>query len=451
MARMNIGTSATVNRTHEGAPAKTLTRLQELRRSVLACMLWEDNFYSSGASTAERIAALVPQCKPEDVAALAIEARSQMYLRHVPLFLVREMVRHEKHRKLVRKTLATVIQRADEMSEFLAMYWGGGDRRTAKDKALPKSVQRGLADAFVKFSPYQLAKYNRDNPIKLRDVLFLSHAKPQGAIQASTWAKLVDGTLESPDTWEVAITACGKDEAKKQAEWMRLLSERKLGGMALMRNLRNMQQCKVRDSLIREALVEMKPDKILPFRFLSALRYAPSFASELESAMLKNLAEQPRFDGMTVVVVDCSASMDVPVSKKSEVTRNDAAIGVAIAARELSDSCRVFAYGTYTKEMAAYRGLALLNELKRSNVGSSTNLGQCIRQINRSVEYDRIIVITDEQSHDAVPGPNGKGYVINVAVEAPGVGYGAWQHIDGWSDRVLDFIRVAEAEAAESE
>lgn len=36
-------------RTHEGAPAVACTPAQALRRSVLACMLWEDEFYESGS------------------------------------------------------------------------------------------------------------------------------------------------------------------------------------------------------------------------------------------------------------------------------------------------------------------------------------------------------------------------------------------------------------------
>jgi hypothetical protein len=59
-------------------------------------------------------------------------------------------------------------------------------------------------------------------------------------------------------------------------------------------------------------------------------------------------------------------------------------------------------------------------------------------------KYDRIIVITDEQSHDRVPAPKGKGYVINVASARNGVGYGAWSHIDGWSEAVIDYIRELE-------
>jgi hypothetical protein len=59
---------------------------------------------------------------------------------------------------------------------------------------------------------------------------------------------------------------------------------------------------------------------------------------------------------------------------------------------------------------------------------------------------DRLIVITDEQSHDRVPVPkHGRGYVVNVASYRNGVGYGAWTHIDGWSEAIIEYIRSVEA------
>ena len=56
---------------------------------MLACLLWESQFYEDGVEIAGRIAELVPKVAAEKVAALAIEAREQMKLRHVPLLLVR--------------------------------------------------------------------------------------------------------------------------------------------------------------------------------------------------------------------------------------------------------------------------------------------------------------------------------------------------------------------------
>src|ERR1051325_6712185 len=169
--------------THEGARAHNITPELQLRRSVLACLLWEDQFYEDGVEISGRIKELVPQVKADAVAALAVEARTKMKLRHVPLLLVREMARHATHRALVSDTLAGIIQRADELAEFVAIYW--------KDGRAPLSgqVKKGLAAAFPKFDEYQLAKYDRGGPIKLRDVLFLSHAKPRDAAQAGVWKK----------------------------------------------------------------------------------------------------------------------------------------------------------------------------------------------------------------------------------------------------------------------
>jgi hypothetical protein len=50
--------------------------------------------------------------------------------------------------------------------------------------------------AFPKFNEHQLAKHDRSGPIKLRDVLFLCHARPRDAAQAGVWKKLIGGRLK---------------------------------------------------------------------------------------------------------------------------------------------------------------------------------------------------------------------------------------------------------------
>src|SRR5574341_1093074 len=87
--------------THEGARAAKIGPEQQLKRSVMSCLLWEDSFYEDGFSIASRIAELIPRCRPEFVAACAYHARMVMKLRHVPLLLVREMARLKSHKHLV--------------------------------------------------------------------------------------------------------------------------------------------------------------------------------------------------------------------------------------------------------------------------------------------------------------------------------------------------------------
>ena len=436
MARMNLLNLPWMKtkRTHEGAPAKHISAEQELRRSVLACMLWEDQFYEEGVAITGRIRELVPKVAAEKVSALAIEAREKMKLRHAPLLLVREMARLATHRQLVAETLLRVVQRADEISEFVALYWSEGKQ------PLSAQVKKGLAAAFTKFDEYALAKYNRATPVKLRDVLFLTHAKPVDSAQAELWKRLVADQLATPDTWEVALSS----GADKREAWERLLGENKLGALALLRNLRNMQEAKVDEGLVRAALGRMRTERVLPFRFIAAARYAPQWEQELEQAMFRSLEGQAKLPGKTVLLVDVSGSMDAPLSRRAEMRRNDAAYGLAVLLREIAGQASLYTFSDRLVRVPSRRGFALRDALNASQPHNGTYLGKALGEMDEN--YDRLIVITDEQSHDAVPNPKGRGYAINVASFQNGVGYGKWTHIDGWSDSVIEYIRAAEPE-----
>jgi len=435
-------------RTHEGTPACVLTPEQKLRRTALSCLLWEKEFYEDGLQIAARIRELVPQVAAEKVAALAVEARERMKLRHLPLLLVREMARTASHRTLVADTLMRVIQRADELSEFVAIYWLEGRQ------PLSGQVKKGLAAAFGKFDEYALAKYNRDGAVHLRDVLFLSHARPVDRAQADLWKRLAQNELATPDTWEVSLSSVGRDvvdkEAKqeqKRAAWERLLTERKLGALALLRNLRNLQQAHVREDLVLEALAELKTDRVLPFRFLAAARVTPQWEQALESAMFRALdGQSSKLVGRTALLIDVSGSMDYALSQKSEMRRTDAAFGLAILLREMAEDVAIFTFSESTVRIPNRRGMALRDALAASQPHSGTYLGAAVQRLETELggEYDRLIVITDEQSHDQIPAPSGRGYVVNVASNRNGVGYGAWTHIDGWSEAVIDYIRESE-------
>jgi 60 kDa SS-A/Ro ribonucleoprotein len=425
-------------RTHEGGAAIPSNPTRELRRAILACLLWEDQFYESGQSIADRIASLVRLVPPEDVAALAIEARTKFHLRHAPLLLVRELARSAKG-NLVGRTLSAVIQRADELAEFLAIYW------REKRQPLSKQVKVGLAHAFTKFSAFQLARYKADDKaISLRDVLFLSHAKPKDEAQAAVWKQLIDGKLPVPDTWETNLSA----GADKKETFERLIREGKLGYMALLRNLRKMTEVGVDDALIRGALsAGAAGSKALPFRFIAAARAAPRFEVQLDAAMSQASEGATKLPGRTTILVDVSGSMEDKLSAKSDLTRMDAACGLAILARELCEDCRVFAFSNEMAEIPPRHGMGLADAIKGSMQHGGTMLGAAVDRINHLVACDRLIVITDEQAHDTVNGPKGmtKGYMINVASAKNGVGYGQWTRLDGFSEAILTYIQELEA------
>lgn len=429
--------SLNMGKTHEGALSVPSSPVKELRRAMMAYMLFEGQFYESGEDSAKRMQGLIKSVKFDEAAQIAIDAREKMKLRHAPLFLVRELLRYHKGRQ-IGDLIARVIQRPDECGELLALYWKDG-----KDQPLTAQLKIGLARALKKFNEYQLAKWNKDGAVKLRDVLFLSHSRPGDADQAAVFKKLAENKLTTPDTWEVALSG-GAD--KKEA-FTRLIQEKKLGAMALLRNLRGMIESGVSEDVIRDGLHSMKADRVLPFRFISAAKYAPRLEDELESAMFKSLAEVPKLGGKTALLIDHSGSMQATVSARSEISRFDAAAALAMILRETCDRVRVFTFSDRMIEVPPRRGFAMVQAVREVINPVRTMLGSAVRTVYQVFpECDRIIVVTDEQSADRPPHPQGRGYIINVGGNKNGIGYGPWVTIDGWSENVIEYIRESEKE-----
>lgn len=429
--------------THQGGKAVHTTAVQQLRRSVMACMLWEDTFYELGQTIAQRIeeeVAAVLRLKngANSVANIAYEARTAQKLRHVPLLITLSLLRqaNAEDRTIVSGLLAAICQRPDEITEFLALYWKDGKR------PLAAQVKRGLGMALQSFDSYAVSKYaNRPGAVRLRDVLFLTHAKPKDAAQEALWKLLAEDKLTVPDTWESNLSA----GADKRATWERLLAERKLGALALLRNLRNMQTAGVALETIAAGLVTMNTERVLPFRFITAARYAPQLEPALEAAMFKCIEGATKLAGRTLLLVDRSGSMNYPISSKSELRRDDAAAALAMLLREICEKVAVMSYSTTATLVPPRRGFALRDVIMQGHGGGT--MTQSALEAAAKVGYDRIIVITDEQSDQTIsePLPGTKGYFINVATNKNGIGYGPWVHIDGWSEAVVNYIVQYEA------
>lgn len=433
MATLNRKTKTPAPKTHEGAPAKRISAHRELKRAVLSTFLWEDQFYENGQSIGDRITSLVAQCNPNDVADLCIDARTQYNLRHVPLLILTALLKHPKRPANMAEIIAKTIQRPDEMGELISIYWKDGKR------PLAAPLKKGIAQAFGKFNEYSLAKFDGNNKaVKLRDVMFLTHPKPAKG-RAALYKRIANGEMKTPDTWETALSA----GADKKATFERLITEGKLGYLALLRNLRNMEQAGVDRSVVTKALRarENGAERVLPFRYIAAARHAPSFEPAIDGALVASLKDMDALDGTTAVYVDVSGSMVSKVGGKSELTRMDAA---ATLASIIPGDVRIFTFSNLVKEVPARKGMAGVEAIKRSQPHSGTRLGDAVSHAN-SQKFDRVIFITDEQSSQPVPNPKAENaYMINVASYKNGVGYGKWTHIDGFSERVLTWIKEYE-------
>ena len=160
----------------------------------------------------------------------------------------------------------------------------------------------------------------------------------------------------------------------------------------------------------------------------------------MEVKFFECFAGREKLAGRTLILVDVSGSMEVALSGKSEMARMDVACSLAMIGREMFEDLQVFTFSNSMVEVPGRRGFALRDAVTNSQPHGGTELGKAVGALP---PRDRLIVITDEQSHDPVP--QLKCYIINVASNKNGVGYGQWLHIDGWSDMVLDYIAKYEA------
>lgn len=434
---MKINTRTSVF-THEGAKAVQEVPYERLKRTVLACMLFEDSFYEDGKKAVDRIIELCARCTCQQVLDLALLASEKYGIRHVPLQLIVEALKHKNKPANFSDYIDKIIKRPDMMTDLLALYW--------KDKRVPLAYQlkKGLAKAFCKFDEYQLAKYNRDNPIKLRDVLFLTHAKPKNEEMAAMWKRLVNKELKTPDTWEVRLSA-GED---KQESFVDLLKNGKMGKLAILRNLRNMQESGVPKELVASEL-HRNMKEMLPFQYIAASRECPAWEDIIDPAMVKACSLKPKILGKTLVLVDVSGSMDSPISNKSKMMRMDAACGMAILLKECCPDAIIFSFSDGLALIPPRQGMALRDAIVKSQTHNGTMMGAAIyAAIKWSGTYDRIIVITDEQSHDQIPpvSPFLKHYILNIASYQNGVGRkDQWTTISGFSEASIDFIREYES------
>lgn len=457
-----------------GGTAYALKDEAKLMTGVLTTFFNEPKFYGDTDKGIITTARKLAKSNPEFVAKLAAYARNEFHMRTISQVLAAEVANGAKGNPIVRKMARRVIERPDDMANILSYYLANFK------KPIARSLRRGLADAFPRFDEYQLAKYKGlDNDVKLRDVVKIVRPKPVKEGQGELWKKLIENTLETPETRETILSA--KGQSKKV--WEDMIDSKKLGYMATLRNLENMLKNKVSNKHIAQVCDYLRNEtavarsKQLPFRFFSAYKMLEQGVSHpkvgdvldaLEDAISISTQNIPHFDGVTFMTTDTSGSMTSPMSRNSIVRCMDIGCLLEAVAHQFCESpiCSVFGTNFKTVNLSKRAGiLSNMQKIERTNVGWSTNLYTALDYLIKNKIYvDRIIVFSDMQSY----GDSGS-YYGNKSCQKYLTEYhnkinpNAWMHsidlqgygqtkfmgnnvnlIAGWSDKVLQFIKMTE-------
>jgi len=491
MSRFNstaIDQSKTTN--HEGAEAFTLSSEMELYKTVCTSVL-QNKFYESSNQTLNRIRSLINQCDPEYVARLAVYARKEMNLRTIPLVLTVELAKIHNGDDLISRMTENVILRADEITELLSFYQIANKRNgTKKLNKLSKQISKGISKSFDKFEEYHFAKYNRPTEIKFRDALFLCHVSPKTTDQKDLFEKIITDTLETPYTWETQLSESGKNGKTKKEVWEELIGSRKVGYMAILRNLRNILEAGVSREHIRNVCDYISNEnavlnsKQLPFRFLSAYKiirgttrafyydpptkkldsiYVPEILEALEKAIIISIKNLPiNEDDNVLIASDVSASMCKSVSDRSSVMLYDIGTLMAMMIKHKTKYSLTGLFGDIFKTYNFPKDniLAGTYELLKieGEVGYSTNGYKVIKYANENQQkIDKIMIFTDMELYGGSirkewltfksNNPNAKLYLFDLN------GYNTTPFsekedgvflISGWNEKVFEMMNNLE-------
>lgn len=466
MAKFNSSqTNRTTNRS--GHAAYKMADKQKLVTQVLTSFFNEKKFYGDNTAEMQETIKKVIAADPQFVANLAVFARREFNMRSVAHVLVAYLAHEVNGKPYTRKAVNAVAIRGDDATEIMACYLD------LFGKPIPNALKKGISDAMQRFDEYTLAKYKGDGKaVKMRDLLCLCRPTPKNEAQSEMWKRLLNGEIQTAYTWESELSAHGNNAAT----WEKLIASGKVGYMALLRNLRNIIQAnpanlnKVLDTIQNPEAV--KRSRQLPFRYLSAYKEVVNIGGSKVFDALENAVEAaceniPKLEGTTVIAVDVSGSMSDHISAKSTVRCYEIAMLLGLIANKICDNSIFYTFNTKIEKYAVSHRNGILETVTRSRCGGGTRMGLPFEKMLRDkIKADRIIILSDNECNSGWQAPvqtladeYRRKAGVDIWVHAIDLqGYGTQQFyggktnvIAGWSEKVFEFIRLAEQGAGNLE
>ncbi len=458
---------------------------------LLLTSFFQDQYYRNQAEIEDTLCKLMDDIDDKlFLAQAAIFARTHFGMRTVSHVVAAELAKYISGCHWGKAFYEKVVYRVDDMTEILSYYfWKIG---LTKDASIPNSMKKGFAKAFDKFDAYHLAKYRMaDKKIKLVDLVNLVHPKPTEKNRKAL-QMLVRDSLRNADTWEAMLSAAGQNlteendtAALKAKAWKQLVTTRKIGYLALLRNVRNiLDQAPSIASNAAKMLTDrelIKKSMVMPFQIFTAIHavayvpvkmrshsyrqgFRPNSVLTREKKMLKkeerlmlkaletalelSLDNVPKLDGRTAIVLDTSGSMNGQPSLIGSLF-------AAVLAK--TNECDLMLFDNDARYVAFNPSLSVRAIAESIHfAGGGTNFPSIFEKMDKP--YDRIVILSDMQAWGTEFSPAAaledyrKRFACDPLVYSWDLqGYGTTQFVGrrvvpvaGFSDKAFDFMKNVE-------
>lgn len=394
----------------------------------------------------------------------------------IPFLSGSELAKRFYSKRDRKENIGGIVYRLDDMGEILACY----QAKNGVDAPIPNAIKKGFKEAIEHSDAHILAKYQmKTRSVSLVDIVNLVHpvATPiNGTVKVSldefkkaikgtkfekeydfsqlnpeetvmeipTLRALVLGVLKQFDTVEDKNTDAGKTVAEKVKKgeitneeaavelneaktenYAELIKTKKIGYLALLRNIRNI--LKTNDTALLDMACEQLVDEqfikkslVWPHQIDLALEvileeFRGSVLSKVVTALntayersIPNLSELFN-EGRTAVVLDVSGSMYTKISiGKGKYGISSALDKGALVAATLAKGigAEMFVFATNAASIK-YNPLDSIHTLKQNllhghGVGGGTYWGNIFPLLYKHGKFDRVFIISDEQGADQV-------------------------------------------------
>lgn len=466
MAKFNsANTIKTVNK--DGHAAYRMTSKSKLVTQVLSSFINEKKFYGDNTAEMQETIKTVIKIDPGFVSKLAVFARREFNMRSVAHVLTAYLAHESNGKPFVRNTVKGIALRGDDVTEVMACYL------SMFGKPVPNSLKKGIGDVLNTFDEYTLAKYKGDGKsVKMSDLIQICHPVPNSKKQSYLFKKCLEGTLAIPETWETEISKNGN----KAEAWEKLIEDGKLNYMAGLRNLKNLINAEPKNigkvySMIENPKAVIK-SRQLPFRFLSAYKTVANMSKSssrvfdvLENAVNASVDNLPKIPGRTVIAIDTSGSMSSTISNRSEIRCAEIAMLIGVIANRICEDAIVYTFDTGIRKLnVSGKNGIIYTAVRESRCGGGTDMALPFQKmIHDRINADRVIIISDNMCNSGSTSWSNRPVQIvadeyrritnnDIWVHAIDLmGYGTQQFhgpktniIAGWSEKVFDFILLAE-------
>jgi 60 kDa SS-A/Ro ribonucleoprotein len=425
-------------RNYEGFP--TFYRsLEEQVLQVLTTGTLEDTFYADGETLAREALDVIRQMAardPELLARMVVYARTDGLLRTLPIMALAALSAADPD--WFARAFPRVIRTPNDLKDLVTFTRKGGMRA-----GMGRAVKRAVNDWLNGLTEYHAIKYgSRSGDVTLRDVLRITHPKPNDARADTLFHYLVNGlTPENAGRVRELLPQVWAVEQLKQAEnpmeqrrrilegrlpyevvvgavspdaglWMELM--RQMPYMALLRHLNTLARAGVlNDTEAVEYVAGRLTDPgavaksmVLPFRFFIAaktlLEAVPRLVREaVERALELSFANVPVLPGVTCIAPDVSGSMSCGfVSGRGKARYIDiAAIFAAACLKQSTDALVLpFEHQVVDVRLSAQDTLmTTADRLSKVGGGGTAVAAPISYLLKERIRVDTFIGITDNE------------------------------------------------------